>query len=214
MKKLILSLSIAAFFAACSNPATTETTSVATTQQPDTSGLAAFNSWKEQQAAFEMQGVNEVPVQAERIEQPQPAPVIVYREAPAKKRAVAAAPAPAPKRTVARSSNPVRQSSHRNQVPASTNPDLGPGTSTSDAGVGTGTGTGAGTGDVATAPQPAKKEGWSKAAQGTAIGGASGAVVGAIISKNKTKGAIIGGVVGAAGGYVLGRSKDKKDGRY
>ncbi|HUS01014.1 MAG TPA: YMGG-like glycine zipper-containing protein [Chitinophagaceae bacterium] len=58
-----------------------------------------------------------------------------------------------------------------------------------------------------------RKKGWSKAAKGAVIGGASGAVVGAVISKNKGKGAIIGGVVGAAGGYILGRSKDKKDGR-
>jgi len=59
-----------------------------------------------------------------------------------------------------------------------------------------------------------RKKGWSKAAKGAAIGGGSGAVLGAIISKNKGKGAIIGGVIGAAGGYVIGRGKDKKDGRY
>jgi len=34
-----------------------------------------------------------------------------------------------------------------------------------------------------------------------------------VISKNHVKGAIIGGVLGAGGGYILGRSKDKKDGR-
>lgn len=62
-----------------------------------------------------------------------------------------------------------------------------------------------------TAPQ---KRGWSKAAKGAVIGGAGGAVTGAIISKNKAKGAIIGGVLGAAGGYIIGRDKDKKDGRY
>jgi hypothetical protein len=39
--------------------------------------------------------------------------------------------------------------------------------------------------------------------------------LGAIISKEKKgKGAVIGAVIGAAGGYVLGRSQDKKDGRY
>jgi hypothetical protein len=39
-------------------------------------------------------------------------------------------------------------------------------------------------------------------------------VLGAIVSKNKVKGAVIGGVIGAGGGYVFGRAKDKKDGRY
>jgi cobalamin biosynthesis Mg chelatase CobN len=64
-----------------------------------------------------------------------------------------------------------------------------------------------------TTQAPAKKEGWSKAAKGAVIGGASGAVVGAVVSKKKGKGAIIGGILGAGGGYVIGRSKDKKDGR-
>ena len=64
-----------------------------------------------------------------------------------------------------------------------------------------------------TTQTPAKKEGWSKAAKGAVIGGASGAVVGAVVSKKKGKGAIIGGILGAGGGYVIGRSKDKKDGR-
>jgi hypothetical protein len=38
-----------------------------------------------------------------------------------------------------------------------------------------------------------------------------GAVTGAILSKNKAKGAVIGGILGAAGGYIFGKSKDKKD---
>ena len=71
-------------------------------------------------------------------------------------------------------------------------------------------GTNTGSGQTSTVPQ---KRGWSKAAKGAVIGGASGAVVGAVVSKNKGKGAVIGGVAGAAGGYILGRSKDKKEGR-
>jgi hypothetical protein len=59
-----------------------------------------------------------------------------------------------------------------------------------------------------------RKRGWSHAAKNAVIGGAGGAVVGAVVSKHKGTGAIIGGVVGAAGGYILGRSKDKKEGRY
>ncbi len=60
---------------------------------------------------------------------------------------------------------------------------------------------------------PAKEKGWSDAAKGTAIGGGTGAVVGAVVSKNKAQGAVIGGILGAGAGYVIGRSKDKKSGR-
>jgi hypothetical protein len=45
--------------------------------------------------------------------------------------------------------------------------------------------------------------------QGAVIGGASGAAVGASVSKNRALGAVIGGAVGAAGGYVIGANKDK-----
>jgi Glycine zipper len=59
------------------------------------------------------------------------------------------------------------------------------------------------------------KKGWSKAAKGAAIGAASGAVIGAVVNKrNRAAGAVIGGVVGGGGGYVIGRTMDKKDGRY
>lgn len=60
-----------------------------------------------------------------------------------------------------------------------------------------------------------EKKGWSKAAKGAAIGGGSGAVIGAVVNKkNRVAGGVIGGVVGAGVGYLIGRSKDKKDGRY
>lgn len=60
-----------------------------------------------------------------------------------------------------------------------------------------------------------EKKGWSKAAKGAVIGGAGGAVLGAVINKrNRAAGAVIGGVLGGAVGYGVGRSKDKKDGRY
>jgi hypothetical protein len=59
------------------------------------------------------------------------------------------------------------------------------------------------------------KKGWSKAAKGTVIGAASGAVIGAVVNKrNRAAGAVIGGVIGGGGGYVIGRTMDKKDGRY
>ncbi|HUS02219.1 MAG TPA: YMGG-like glycine zipper-containing protein [Chitinophagaceae bacterium] len=84
--------------------------------------------------------------------------------------------------------------------------------------VNTGTSSSAGTGTTGTsgpgtttAPTTQKKPGMSNSTKGAIIGGAAGAVGGAIISKKKGKGAIIGGVIGAAGGYILGRKKDKKD---
>jgi hypothetical protein len=50
--------------------------------------------------------------------------------------------------------------------------------------------------------------------QGAVVGGATGAAVGASVTKNRGLGAIIGGAVGAAGGYVIGGKTghlDKKD---
>jgi membrane-bound lytic murein transglycosylase len=66
-----------------------------------------------------------------------------------------------------------------------------------------------------TSTNTAKKQGMSKAAKGAIIGGVGGAVAGAVINKrNRGVGAVIGGVLGAGAGYGIGRSKDKKDGRY
>jgi osmotically inducible lipoprotein OsmB len=49
--------------------------------------------------------------------------------------------------------------------------------------------------------------------QGAVIGGATGAAVGAAVTKNRALGAVIGGAVGAAGGYVVGANSDKILGR-
>ncbi len=67
--------------------------------------------------------------------------------------------------------------------------------------------------NTSTGQTTTRRRGWSHAAKDATIGGVGGAVVGAVISKNHVKGAIIGGVLGAGGGYILGRSKDKRDGR-
>jgi len=61
-------------------------------------------------------------------------------------------------------------------------------------------------------PATTQKKGWSKAAKGAVIGGASGAIVGGVVTKSG-KGAVIGAVLGAGTGYVIGRKQDKKDGR-
>ncbi len=59
-----------------------------------------------------------------------------------------------------------------------------------------------------------KKKGWSKSAKYAVIGAAGGGILGAVINKkDPVKGGIIGAVVLGGGGYVLGRSQDKKDGR-
>jgi hypothetical protein len=87
-------------------------------------------------------------------------------------------------------------------------------TTTRSSGVSSSSG-GSGTSTASTGTtQTTRKKGWSKAAKGAVIGGASGAVLGAIVSKKKGLGAVIGGVVGAGAGYMIGRGKDKKDGRY
>ena len=60
-----------------------------------------------------------------------------------------------------------------------------------------------------------KKKGWSKAAKYGAIGGGTGVVLGAVINKkNRVAGGAIGGAVLGGIGYLWGRSKDKKEGRY
>ena len=54
----------------------------------------------------------------------------------------------------------------------------------------------------------------SNATKGAVIGGAGGAVIGAVLNKkNRGAGAVVGGVVGAGAGAIIGRQKDKKDGR-
>jgi hypothetical protein len=91
----------------------------------------------------------------------------------------------------------------------------GTATNTGAANEGTaGSGNGTSSGTPTTIPQPEKKKGWNKAAQGAVIGGVTGAVGGAILSKKKGLGAVIGGVVGAAGGYIIGNGMDKKDNKY
>ena len=62
--------------------------------------------------------------------------------------------------------------------------------------------------------QPQKKKRWSSAAKGAVIGGAAGAVSGAVFDKrHRVQGAVIGTAVGAGAGYIIGRHKDKKRNR-
>ena len=62
-------------------------------------------------------------------------------------------------------------------------------------------------------PAPAKR-GWSAKAKGAVIGGAGGAIAGAIINgRNRPVGALIGGVLGAGAGTGIGAIIDRKNGR-
>ncbi len=54
------------------------------------------------------------------------------------------------------------------------------------------------------------KKHWSHRKKDAVIGGATGAVAGAAISKHHAKGALIGGAAGAGAGYLIGKRKDKK----
>ncbi len=60
---------------------------------------------------------------------------------------------------------------------------------------------------------PKRDKGMSDAAKGTVIGAGTGAIVGAIVSKDKGKGAIIGALIGGGTGYAVGRGRDRRSGR-
>jgi hypothetical protein len=227
MKTTLLTIAIATFFAACSNntPADQPTTTQAISTT-DTIGLSDFKEWKQKQEnlsaqqTFTSEGVNEVGsvTEIEPVAEEKAAPVIIYRDAPVKQPRAAKAPRPANNK-VYRAPAPAVETPPIAKAPApessGTKRDpYGRGTASTETATGEET-TVSTDGDVAVstpAEVPAKKEGgWSKAAKGGAVGGASGAVLGAVLSKNKAKGAVLGGIVGAAGGYIFGRSQDKKD---
>jgi hypothetical protein len=217
MKKAILTITIAGFLAACNeSPKLSDRNTVTQKVAEDTTGLSQFKQWKEQQQVVNNAEVLDEETQnfnATSLGETQQSPRIIVHETaderPAPKKArrapskIQTSGDAAPEPVAKTESRPVRT-----RTESSSNGEAAPTA---------GSGTAASDGDVAaTQPeteQQKKKEGWSEAAKGTAVGAGSGAVLGAIISKKKGKGAIIGGVVGAAGGYVLGRSKDKKEGR-
>jgi hypothetical protein len=216
MKKTILSIAIAGIFAACNSQRPVEQI-VSKPVTDDTAGLAQFKEWKEKSTVMNAEGVSE---ETENIsttpveENTQPATTIIYRNEPAKERSVAKVARPSRQSRTRESVHTPKNNSETNPVTSGNGTDTQPTASTQPA---TGNGTSTSNGDIgspsADTLKANKKEGWSKAAKGTAVGAGSGAVLGAIISKNKGKGAVIGGIVGAAGGYVIGRKQDKKEGR-
>ncbi|MEO7211381.1 YMGG-like glycine zipper-containing protein [Mucilaginibacter sp.] len=54
-----------------------------------------------------------------------------------------------------------------------------------------------------------EKKGISQQGKGAIIGGAGGAVAGALIGHN-VKGAVIGGAIGAGGGYIIGNEARRR----
>ncbi len=212
MKKSLIAVSFAAIFAACnSNPKTSDQTN---TKGTDTAGLAQFQAWKQQQAIQEQLGVIQANGVNDRLNnannfatsQPLNDPENIAREEQAAEPTVIYRDRP----TVIYRDRP-----GTNKSVAKTSKSSGTRSSKSSGSGKVSQGGGSGTASQPTASTtPARKKGWSKAAKGTAIGAGSGAVLGAIISKKKVKGAVIGGILGAGGGYAIGRSKDKKDGRH
>ena len=197
MKKILTFLAAATIFAACSN--NDELDAKKDVVITDTSGMYKSNY------------STDVSTVAENKEEVAPvAPTRTIRET----RVVYVDRTPKARQQTVREATPVITE------PVSNLPQVNTGTANTETKAGessagtvsTGTGNdGGGTGTSTSTPEVKKKEGWSNAAKDAVIGGASGAVLGAIISKKKGKGAIIGGVIGAAGGYILGRKKDKKE---
>lgn len=61
-----------------------------------------------------------------------------------------------------------------------------------------------------------KRHGMRRATKNALIGAGAGAVGGALIGgdHNRVKGAVIGGVIGAGAGYIYGKHREKKYGKY
>lgn len=191
MKKNLVVIAAAAIFAACnSNPKTVDSTT-------DTSAL---NAAADRGQVIELNGVTDTIIGADGVKY-----VKLDSTTPAQNN-VASSATPAVKATRSRPRSTTKTSSSGSGSGSSSNGG------SSESGSTVGTGSTAGT-ETAEAPVAEEKKGWSKAAKGAAIGAGTGAVAGAIISKKKGVGAVIGGVVGGAGGYIIGRKKDKKDGR-
>jgi hypothetical protein len=194
MKKLLPFLSIAVLMAACSPNSKESAASLAAEQQlqayKDSIKAAADTAGLAQFQQWKAQ--NEL-METQQYQEPE-AEYAVAKTAPKAK-----ATRKAPVRRTSQTSSVANRPAPRAEAPA---PSVGSGqdVATTD-----------GSGETA---QAKKKEGWSKAAKGAVIGGAGGAVAGAVINKkNRAVGAVVGGILGAGGGYVIGRKMDKNDGR-
>ena len=199
MKKLFTILAAATIFAACNSKSDLDTNKDVVLT--DTTNMYKSNASTDISSA---QTMNPAPV-------PQQAPQVQTRTI-IRERTVYVNRTPRATKQIMHEATPVN--------PVITVPQTHSNTGTNSQSSGTsvdpaaGTGSTAGTGTSTPATIPAKNKGWSNATKDAVIGGASGAVLGAIISRKKVTGAVIGGVVGAAGGYIFGRKKDKSNGNY
>jgi hypothetical protein len=206
MKKVLPILSLAVVMAACNtNPSLISQTKEevskeqkAAEMKQDTTGFAQYQSQQAQQEIILTEEV-EAPVKTTAV-----APV--KRVAPVKK----AQAAPVRKASVAAA--PKKARATKSTASSSSNTNAGAGNSGSEGSGNEGVVKG---NESAPAAEAEEKKGISKAAKGAVVGAVGGAAAGAVINKkNRTVGAVIGAVIGAGGGYVVGRTQDKKDGRY
>lgn len=203
MKRYIPVFALVVLTACNSNkPAEPETRTIQSTQPAaltaDTTGLAQFQQWKAQNELATAQEAQEAtqPVAPE----PQKTATVVRQTRSTQKSTV--------RKPVRKPSTPASS-----QTPAATQPEPSA-ASTGTAGSGSSTSESPSTASApATDPAPAEeKKGMSKSTKGAVIGGAGGAVLGAIINKkNRAAGAVIGGVLGAGVGYGIGKKKQKSD---
>lgn len=214
MKQIFTILSLTIILGACNNSSKDDASS---TLQVSADTLNAHNAAADRANQIEMSALSDtlytsqgqyiridaIPRQAVAVKRAQPVARTYTRTAPRTIRTAPVYTQPAPVKESAPVSVPTETAG------TTTGAGVGNGNET----VGAGTGVEPTNGTIAEAPVDEKK-GWSKAAKGAVIGGATGAVAGAIFGKNKAAGAVIGGILGAGGGYAIGRSKDKKDGRY
>ena len=201
MKNFLLTLFTASFFVACkTDPG--NNLAVKTDLVPvNTAGYNMSNASTDV-AKAEDEDRYEVPARKKKT--------LVYSEA--KKTAPVAAeapkqePAPQANQSPASSNAPVNNTNQQANTPETKPAETASGTSPGEVSKGS-----AGAGETSgTEEKQVKKKGWSNAAKGALIGGAAGAIGGAVINgRNRAVGAAIGAVLGAAGGYAIGRKKDK-----
>jgi hypothetical protein len=202
MKKLFTIIAAATMFAACSSKSDLDT-------QKDVVITDTTNMYKSNAST----DISSGQIQPTMAQQPAPPAPQVQTRTIIRERTVYVDRTPKARKQVYHEATPVDpvvtapqpQTQTHTGTSSNNGTSVDPGAgSASTGGIGGGTGTGTPT------ATPAKNKGWSNAAKDAVIGGASGAVLGAILSKKKGTGAIIGGVVGAAGGYIFGRKKDNK----
>lgn len=188
MKKFLLAISIASLFTACNTEAKKEQAFQTTMVPVNTAGYAVSNASTD--------------VGISKEQEDYVAPVSKKTTIRRNRTAVNTAP------VTQQSQQPVVTAPASNTtIPETTAPATIPSTAGLPSTNGTGETTS--TGAAKDEEKTTKKKGWSDAAKGAVIGGAAGAIGGAIINgKNRTVGAVVGAVIGAAGGYAIGRKRD------